>query len=41
MPKRGTDHTWQLVKYNYDGVVGIFEISNDSVFSIEYQMKLK
>ena len=18
MPKRGTDHTWQLVKYNYD-----------------------
>ena len=30
-----------IVKYNYDGVVGIFEISNDSVFSIEYQMKLK
>lgn len=30
-----------IVKYNYDGVVGIFEISNDSVFSIEYQMELK
>ena len=21
MPKRGTDHTWQLVKYNSDGAI--------------------